>query len=401
MDHGPEKDVNMYKQLMNSLSTELCLECQSCIVSCPFDSLKMGEDSPVLKSECKNCGLCISRCPQFSRNKNESERIFGKEKNLESLGSYRNSFSTRTNSQEMLKRTQDGGTITAILYNLLDEGFIDGAIVTGTGSEPWKPEGKLVTEKKDLLEYGGTIYSLSPIIKKLKEVSEKREKEKLAIVGPPCQVQALRRMEVGKESSKELISNIKLIIGLFCMESYPYDNIVETVEKKLNLKIKNVTKFDIKKGNLIAETNQKKEKIPVKEMKPLMYPFCETCLDFSSELADISIGNVGAPEGHNVVLSRTEIGENALKAAEKENLEIEKMEKVKPGLKLARKLSEKKKKNRLKKIKNRWEEDKPIPPRILNCPNCGKKVSQSYSKTYFCEFCKKYYTIDQLLPKSP
>ncbi len=401
MNHEVEEDRNIYNQLIERLSTELCIECQSCVASCPYDSLKMGENKPVLKGECKNCGLCISRCPQFSKNDDESERIFGEEKNSKLLGSYKNAFSTRTNSEEISKRAQDGGTITTILYNLLDEEFIDGAIVTGTDSKPWKPEGKLVTEKKDLLKYGGTIYSLSPIIKKLKEVSEEGEKSRLAIVAPPCQVQALRRMEVGKESSKKLISNVKLIIGLFCMESYPYDTIVETVEDKLNLKIKNITKFDIKKGDFIAETRQKKEKLPVKDMKPLMYPFCETCLDFSSELADISIGNVGAPKGHNVVLSRTEIGENALKTADGENLEIEKLEKVKPGLKLAKKLSKKKKKNRLAKIKKRWEENKPIPPRILKCPNCGRKVSESYSKTYFCEFCKKYYTIDQLLPKSP
>jgi len=399
MGQESKKDTNMYNQLMERLSSKLCLECQSCVVSCPYDSLEMGKKSPVLKDECKNCGLCITRCPQFSRKGKESERIFKKEEDLGTLGSYKNAFSARSKVQKISKRAQDGGTITTILYNLLDDGFIDGAIVTGEGNEPWKPKGRLVTEKEDLLNYEGTIYSLSPIIQTLKEASEKRKKRKLAIVGTPCQVQALRRMEVGKESSKKLVSNIKLIIGLFCMESYPYENVVETVEKKLNLKIEDITKFDIKKGKLIAETEQKKEKIPVKEMKPLMYSFCETCLDFSSELADLSIGNVGAPKSHNVLLPRTEIGEDALQIADRQNLEIEKLEDIKPGLSLTRKLSEKKKQNRLEEIKKRWKEDKPIPPKILNCPNCGEKLSESYSKTYFCDFCGKYYTINQLLPE--
>jgi len=400
MGKESKKNTNIYNQLMERLSSELCLECQSCVVSCPYDSLEMAKNSPVLRGECKNCGLCMTRCPQFFRNRKESERIFKKENNPGTLGSYKNAFSARSKAQKIFKSAQDGGTITTILYNLLDDGFIDGAIVTGEGSEPWKPKGRLVTEKEDLLNYEGTIYSLSPIIQTLKEASEKSKKRKLAIVGTPCQVQALRRMEVGKELSKKLISNIKLIIGLFCMESYPYEKVVDTVEKKLNLKIEDITKFDIKKGKFIAETEKKKEKIPVKEMKPLMYSFCETCLDFSSKLADLSIGNVGAPENHNVILSRTEIGEDALKIAKRQNLEIERLaDNIKPGLSLTKKLSEKKKQNRLEEIKKRWKEDKPIPPKILNCPKCGEKLSKSYSKTYFCDFCKKYYTINQLLPE--
>lgn len=393
-----EKNITkVYGHLMRELDSDFCARCGSCVVSCPFDSLKMEEEGPVLEGTCEACGLCYTQCPQFSRIQEDSKGIFGEKTDFKGIGVYENAYSAKTTLNQIDDNSQDGGTVSTLLYTLLDEGFIDAAVVTGTGSEPWNPESYVVTNPEDVIEYGGTVYSPSPVLKGVEDAVEAYLKDDIAVVGTPCQVKGLRQMEIGEKPLNKLSSRVKLIIGLFCMESFPYKNIVNLVENEFGFEIGNVTRFDISKGNFIAYTEEDKGEIPVGELKDLMCSSCSVCLDFASELADISVGSVGAPGGHNAVLTRTEVGEEAFQITNRANLKSEPLEEVKPGIGLIEKLSNKKKKERAEEIERRWNEEEPIPPKTLKCPKCGKEVSEVYSDAYRCDDCETYYTFEQLL----
>ncbi len=397
MATGEKKITKVYGHLMRELDSDFCARCGSCVVSCPFDSLEMKEDGPILSGTCEACGLCYTQCPQFSRIQEDAKGIFGEKPEFEGVGIYKNAYSAKTTVPEINDKSQDGGTVTALLYNLLKEGFIDAAVVTGQGEEPWNPESYVVTSPEEIIKYGGTVYSPSPVLKGVEDAVEAYLKKDIAVVGTPCQVKGLRQMEIGEKPLKKLSSRIKLIIGLFCMESFPYKNIVQLVEEEFGFEIGDVTRFDISKGKFIAYTEEDEGKIPVGELKDLMCSSCTVCLDFASELADISIGSVGAPDGYNAVLTRTEIGEGAFQKANGATLESESLEEVKPGLGLIEKLSNKKKNERAEEIERRWNEEEPIPPSTLKCPKCGKEVSEVYSDAYRCDECDTYYTFEQLL----
>lgn len=393
-----EKNITkVYGHLMRELDSDFCSKCGTCVVSCPFDSLEMEESGPVLEGTCEACGLCYTQCPQFSRIQEDAEGIFGKKAKFEGVGVYKNAYSAKTTSSKIENNSQDGGTVTTLLHDLLDEGFIDAAVVTGTGSEPWNPESHVVTNPEDVADYAGTVYSPSPVLKGVEDAAEGYLKEDIAVVGTPCQVKGLRQMDMGEKPLKKLSSRVKLIIGLFCMESFPYRNIVNLVEDEFGFEIGDVTRFDISKGNFVAYTEEDEEKISVGELKDLMSSSCTVCLDFASELADISIGSVGAPGGHNAVLTRTEVGEEAFQIANEANLESEPLEEVNPGIGLIEKLSNKKKEERAEEIERRWNEEEPIPPKTLKCPECGEEVSEVYSDAYRCDDCETYYTFEQLL----
>ena len=51
------------------------------------------------------------------------------------------------------------------------------------------------------------------------------------------------------------------------------------------------------------------------KVKKLVRPCCHICEDFTGEYADVSVGNVGTPDGWSTVIVRTEAGEKAFRAA--------------------------------------------------------------------------------------
>ncbi len=106
-------------------------------------------------------------------------------------------------------------------------------------------------------------------------------------------------------------------MGLFCMESYFNSLVDEVIIGTLNLNLEDITKIDIKGKymNISLKDKEDVQKVPLKDVKKHIRDACHVCLDFASELADISIGSVGSPSSWSTVLTRTKLGENLYKKA--------------------------------------------------------------------------------------
>ena len=115
---------------------------------------------------------------------------------MDVLGNYKSVVSARSIDKEILKHSQDGGIITTLFAYALEEGIIDGAIVAGPGSAPWKPEPVVATTKAELLAAAGTRYNISPNLCLIKEVTRSYGLDKVGIVGTPCQMQAVRKAQL-------------------------------------------------------------------------------------------------------------------------------------------------------------------------------------------------------------
>jgi len=71
-------------------------------------------------------------------------------------------------------------------------------------------------------------------------------------------------------------------------------------------------------------------------------------MDYTAELADISVGSVGSEEGWSTVFVRTERGEEVVRGAvEKGYIEVMKMERA--GLESIRKLAKRKKESGMRR----------------------------------------------------
>ncbi|HDS63086.1 MAG TPA: coenzyme F420 hydrogenase subunit beta [Methanofollis liminatans] len=257
------------------------------------------------------------------------------------LGNYKTCVAARSTDKEILKGAQDGGIVTQLFAYALEEGIIDGAIVAGPSDEPWKPEPIVATTKAELLAARGTKYTLSPNIALLKEATRSYGLDRVGIVGTPCQMQAVRKAQLYPVGMRDVPDKIALAIGIFCMENFPYQSLEALIEDHCNLKMESVRKVDIGKGKFWAYTERGAvAQIPLKVTHKYEQPGCHVCLDYVSNLADVSTGSVGTPDGWSTVFVRTKVGDDVwAKANAAGCFETQDIAGVKPGLELVTKLA--------------------------------------------------------------
>lgn len=184
-----------------------------------------------------------------------------------------------------------------------------------------------------------------------------QEKGKVAVIGTPCHMIAAAKMDTFSDYLGKSPLDIK--IGLFCMENFSYSYMKQLLEK-YDADMKDVIECRVEKNYFwFYLTEDRLVKIPLKEAKSCMRKNCQVCMDFTSELSDISVGSVGSPEQWSTVIVRTEKGLNLLKNAENDNF-IKTKPLTESGLKIIEKLATNKKKENKEEIKKRERIGRPV-----------------------------------------
>jgi coenzyme F420 hydrogenase subunit beta len=275
------------------------------------------------------------------------------------VGYFIEAYSARTKIKEISDICQDGGISSTCIRYLLENNDIDLAIGAKMSNTLWRPEPILIQNNEDLLSTAGTKYVNNPNLQELK--NKNIQNKKIAVIGVPCQMQALLKSEIYNVGFPSL-NNIQYKIGIFCMESFSYESLLKICEK-VNVDINTTKKMDINKGKFFIYTKDGNEfNVPIKEISHLAREDCEMCFDLTSESADISIGSIGSPSGWNTVLVRTEKGRILYdKLIKNDLIESKPIEDVKPGLPLLQKIAGSKKSKSKKHIKSKIEENKRVP----------------------------------------
>jgi coenzyme F420 hydrogenase subunit beta len=89
----------------------------------------------------------------------------------------------------------------------------------------------------------------------------------------------------------------------------------EHVHGKLGIKLGDINKMNIK-GKMLISTDSGVTAIPLADVKQYARKSCGVCDDFSSELADVSVGGLGL-DGWTFIILRTEKGEELFSNTEK------------------------------------------------------------------------------------
>jgi coenzyme F420 hydrogenase subunit beta len=273
------------------------------------------------------------------------------------LGKYTNCVSARSTDKEILKKAQDGGIVTQLFAFALDAGIIDGAIVAGPGDEPWRPRPIVATTREELFAARGTRYNISPNVSLIKEATRSYGLDKVGIVGTPCQMQAIRKGQLYPVGLRDVPDKIALAIGIFCMENFPYQSIVQLVEDHAGQKLESVKKMEIGKGKFWVYTERGAVvQLPLKVTHKYEQPGCHVCLDYVANLADVSTGSVGSPDGWSTVFVRSKSGEDVWsKAIAAGCFETKPIDQVKPGLELVTKLANEKISKNQKTVEERMK----------------------------------------------
>jgi coenzyme F420 hydrogenase subunit beta len=332
--------------------------CAACVVVCPLACLEYSEEKPKLVKNCEACGICPRVCPRYDLPWSDLEEfVFGRERRPEEeFGIYRRLVVAQANDRDTLRVCQDGGVVTALLSFALENGMIDGAAVSGvSGDKPFYPAPRLAMTPREVLECAGTRYSYSPNLLAFQE-GVKLKKRSLAFVGVPCQIHAIRKIQL--VPLRKYANPLRFTIGLMCTESFTYEGLMEKqIQEVLGVDLHDVQKINIKAKVLVTTKSGEVKIVPLAEAKQYSRKSCTFCTDFSGELADVSAGGLGL-SGWTVCIVRTRVGEDLFEDAEGAGvLKTRSIEEEKGALDLLIKLSKRKSKRR-----NTPRLKEPLPP---------------------------------------
>lgn len=314
----------MHPKILDVIENDVCTACGACAAVCPVGAITVDKKAQIrdpndltlyekgaAPSVCEDCYACGNVCPVVHGYVEDE------------LANVKQFFGAKSSIQG-----QDGGATSAILKALLEQGEID-CVVGITRNENWETELVLMTEPSQVEKTAGTKYTYDSILSALREPF--KDYDKIAVVGVPCQTHGARLI------FDNINDKIAVIIGLFCMESFHHETMLnDIIPNVLGLDIEQVIKMDFAKGKFWAYTKDGEgHSVKIPTVAKYARNPCHHCCDYTAVNADISIGSVGAPDGWNSVLIRTDIGEKYFKKASKD-LEI--MENPEPGMDLIKKL---------------------------------------------------------------
>ena len=286
---------------------------------CPVDVLWPEGEQPKLVGACAVCEICYYQCASVEFPREEIETSFFKRirRQDEPLGILNGIYVGRATKTDIQSQAQDGGVVTALLAYALDSGLIDSAVVAGRDSK-WRARPQVAVSYEDLVKNAGTKYTPSPTLLGVKSAVAEYAKSRVGVVGTPCQIRTIRRLQTMPLGHLRLAQAIRLSIGLFCMESYAYDKLIAAYVTSKGIDPSTITRMGIKKGSFIVWSGGNEVlHVPLKEVDAFVRNSCKQCDDFTAEYADISVGGIGCPDGWSTVIARTENGSELLRNAEK------------------------------------------------------------------------------------
>lgn len=291
-----------------------CAGCGACVAVCPSDAFyfRPGAGQPEHTGYCKEasdgvpCGACLEVCP----------RIVTPSQGSSLLGDYRSLFQAKAGFD--VPGRQSGGAVTAILLNALETGVIDAAVTVTEDRWTHCPSSAVITSTEALLHQAGSRYNWwVPLVAALKEAVLVRKYRRVAVVGVPCVVQAVHRI---RESDNDLLrpfrQSIRLVIGLFCTESFDHQELMEqTLGGIYHIEPWRVQRLNIKGALEVTLDDGSGIDIPLADLKSCLREGCQFCTDLTAENADISAGAVGSGEGSTTIILRNPLGRGFVESA--------------------------------------------------------------------------------------
>jgi coenzyme F420 hydrogenase subunit beta len=264
----------------------LCHRCGGCVTFCSavnFGALELdAEGKP------RYAGLCYTICPEIDELNEETRQTLGWSP---PIGRVIETVIARATDQSIRAKATDGGVVTALLVHLFKSGRIDGAIVTRqTG--PFQREPFLAMSEADIRDAAGFFFDTSQGMKRFSDYyltySQFREfnpliqkgLQRVAFVGTPCQIRAVRRMQILNIIPAD---SIKFCLGLFCSGNFVFgEKQRDKLAKIGGFQWDDVSKINIKTDLIIHLNSGETKHIMLDELEFMKRFACYFCPDYSA-----------------------------------------------------------------------------------------------------------------------
>ena len=204
------------------------------------------------------------------------------------------------------------GITTALAADLLQRGRVDAVLtMVPDAADKWKPRPALITSAGDMARARGMRMGYAPLLALLEE-AQTRGFKRLAVIGIPCQIYALRRLETSLGLER------LYVIGTPCSDNTTTENFhrflalldadpdsITYLEFRADFRVE--LRFADGRQRLIPFLN-----LPISDLPPDFFPLtCRTCVDYTNALADITVGYM-AGQGDQWLLVRNARGAEML-----------------------------------------------------------------------------------------
>jgi coenzyme F420 hydrogenase subunit beta len=205
------------------------------------------------------------------------------------------------------------GITTAIAAALLDSGAVTAVLtVAPDPADRWKPVPVIVTRAEDLAQVRGMRMGYAPTLALL-EPARAAGHTRIAMIGIPCQVYALRALEA------QLGLERLYVIGTPCSDNTTTENFhhflrlldprpetISYLEFRADFRVE--LRFDDGRKTRMIPFLQ----LPISSLPDDFFPLtCKTCVDYTNRLADITVGYMGG-DGDQWVIARNARGAELL-----------------------------------------------------------------------------------------
>ncbi len=204
------------------------------------------------------------------------------------------------------------GITTRIAERLLETGAVDAVLTMAPDpQDPWRPVPVLVTEARGMAEVRGMRMGYAPLLALL-EPARAAGHRRIAVIGIPCQVYALRALEA------ELGFDRLYVIGTPCSDNTTTERFHDFLDL-LSDAPETITYLEFRADYHVElrfrDGSQRVVpflQLPISKLPPDFFPLtCRTCVDYTNVLADITVGYMGG-QGEQWLLVRNERGEELL-----------------------------------------------------------------------------------------
>ncbi|MGD0644720.1 MAG: Coenzyme F420 hydrogenase/dehydrogenase, beta subunit C-terminal domain [Candidatus Bathyarchaeia archaeon] len=294
------------------IKSGLCTACGACEVACPVAALQIEGEKVKRLHDCSKdldlCPICYEICPHSDRLLLRSLRPVSEAPvRSEALGYYRKLLLAQAADPRLREQSHGAAVVTALLKYGIEEKIFDSAIVSeGEAENPSKPKPSVAIVPDDILSATGSKFFPSAVAKAFGSAVTGYGKTKIAFVGVPCHILALRKMEAWQHKTS---ANLKLTIGLFCFGSFSLTPLLEHITETYKIKPSQIKSMHLSK-ELVVETVKGEIRLPMEEVEQHILQSCRTCVDFTSEVADLSIGSAYPLTDWSTVIIRTKEGED-------------------------------------------------------------------------------------------
>jgi coenzyme F420 hydrogenase subunit beta len=210
------------------------------------------------------------------------------------------------------------GITTRLAERLLESGAVDAVLTMAPDpDDKWRPVPVLVTKPEGMARCRGMRMGYAPLLGLLEPAAAQGHK-RVAVIGIPCQVYALRAIET------QLGFDRLYVIGTPCSDNTTTERFHEFLAL-LSDDPDSITYLEFRADYYVElrfADGSKREVpfllLPISKLPGDFFPLtCRTCVDYTNVLADITVGYMGG-EGDQWLLVRNEKGEELVSLLEDE-----------------------------------------------------------------------------------